>query len=303
MQPILKRTLHRVGSALAIVGIIFVGLRLYDYSLDVGLIRLDNKTWFFLAALAVVYGMANILLASAWRYLLLHFSCSMSWLCAIRIYGQSQLAKYVPGNVMHIASRQALGLAAGIHGWSLAKASVWELCLISILGGSFTILVAERFLFNVTSFMSVTVFVITIFFLTAGFYRLLGSFVALAVICYFFFLVISGMLFVSVLEVMSPLGKINYSQFIPICSAFIVAWLAGLITPGAPAGVGVREFVLLFLLRGLVIEESLLSAVLFSRVITVFGDVLFYLFSLSLRNDKSLDGIRNRSMKKRHLVQ
>jgi uncharacterized membrane protein YbhN (UPF0104 family) len=58
--------------------------------------------------------------------------------------------------------------------------------------------------------------------------------------------------------------------------AYVVAWLAGLVTPGAPAGVGVREMVLIFLLGHAIPETELLPAVVVSRLVTVAGDVLFF---------------------------
>ena len=57
--------------------------------------------------------------------------------------------------------------------------------------------------------------------------------------------------------------------------AYVLAWLAGLVTPGAPAGVGVRELVLLALLKGSVGQTELLLAVLLGRLVTVGGDVAF----------------------------
>ena len=61
-----------------------------------------------------------------------------------------------------------------------------------------------------------------------------------------------------------------------------MAWLAGLLTPGAPAGIGVRELVLVLLLKGIVPEAELLLAVLLSRLVTVGGDLLFYLVAMAI---------------------
>jgi hypothetical protein len=58
-----------------------------------------------------------------------------------------------------------------------------------------------------------------------------------------------------------------------------VAWLAGLLTPGAPAGVGVREIMLLFLLGTVVGRADLLLAAVLSRVITVTGDGGFFVWA------------------------
>jgi uncharacterized membrane protein YbhN (UPF0104 family) len=46
----------------------------------------------------------------------------------------------------------------------------------------------------------------------------------------------------------------------------VIAWLAGLVITGAPAGVGVRELVPLYLLEGYVMETNLLLAVVLGRL-------------------------------------
>ncbi|MDB4543032.1 hypothetical protein N9241_02195, partial [bacterium] len=58
----------------------------------------------------------------------------------------------------------------------------------------------------------------------------------------------------------------------------------GLITPGAPAGVGVRELVLITCLGGMAADEDVLSAVILSRLVTVLGDVLFFGLARLLSN-------------------
>ena len=65
-----------------------------------------------------------------------------------------------------------------------------------------------------------------------------------------------------------------------VCGSYVVAWLACLVTPGAPAGVGIREVVLFTLLNPVVSEADLLAAIIFGRIVTVGGDVLFYLTAL-----------------------
>jgi uncharacterized membrane protein YbhN (UPF0104 family) len=85
------------------------------------------------------------------------------------------------------------------------------------------------------------------------------------------------MVFVGVLAQLMGEVSFGLSYGLLYCGAFVVAWLVGLVTPGAPAGVGVRELVLMALLKGLVPEDDLLMAVLLSRVVTVGGDGLFFL--------------------------
>ena len=137
MSLILKRALHWAGSALALLGIAFVALRLHDYGAELDFSRFDTARWSVVVGFALIYGLANLMLALAWWNLLKQFGVSVSRRWAIKTYGISQLARYVPGNIFHLAGRQAMGMAAGLPGWSLAKSSVWELGLISFAGAVF----------------------------------------------------------------------------------------------------------------------------------------------------------------------
>lgn len=279
MPPFIKQSLHWLGGILAIAGIVFVAIRLNDYSSQLDVTHFDSFTWSIIIAFALVYGLANIALAIAWWNLLIYFGATTPKLWAVRIYGITQLAKYVPGNIMHLASRQALGLAAGVQNWPLAKASIWELGLISIVGSFFAILVLPQFIPAVSIPVASAGFVCTLLFVMAGLNRYVSFNITRAFGWYVVFLTISGMLFAGLLELLTVENSVSASQLLPYCGAFIVAWLVGFLTPGAPAGVGVREIVLMMLLKGLVDEADLLVAVLMSRIVTVAGDVLFFLFA------------------------
>jgi uncharacterized membrane protein YbhN (UPF0104 family) len=70
--------------------------------------------------------------------------------------------------------------------------------------------------------------------------------------------------------------------------AYIVAWLVGLATPGAPAGVGVREVVLYSLLKPFVSDSDLLTAIVLGRMVTVAGDLAYYVVALGMSRRSKL---------------
>jgi uncharacterized membrane protein YbhN (UPF0104 family) len=79
-------------------------------------------------------------------------------------------------------------------------------------------------------------------------------------------------------------------KWLAVCGAYVVAWLIGLITPGAPAGVGVRELVLLFLLKDTITEAELVLVVLLGRTVTVTGDLLAFVFATLMSSDSHEQG-------------
>ncbi|AMP03322.1 hypothetical protein [Collimonas pratensis] len=276
MSSISQRVLNWVGSGIAIIGIVFVAFRLHNYWGGIDLSQIAAEAWAFILGLAVLYGAANLLLALAWWHLLIHFDVQATRLWAIKIYGVSQLAKYVPGNVFHLAGRQAMGMAAGGPGKILAKTSLWELGLIAVAGLFYGWLVLPLIFPDFPSLISFFLLCGTVW---GGAYllsRIIGSPVAASFLWQIFFLAVSGGIFAALLRVIRDSLDYHIQTWLLIGGAYIVAWLAGLVTPGAPAGVGVRELILLLLLNGLVADGDLLRAVLLGRLITIAGDFLFF---------------------------
>jgi hypothetical protein len=276
-SQICKRVPHVLGTGLGILGVVFVVMRLNTHMGQLDLARFDTTAWSLVGLLALVYGAANILLAQAWWHLLVFFDIEVKKRWAVRTYGLSQLAKYVPGNIFHLAGRQALGMAAGLPASALAKSALWELGLIATAGAFFGLLVtpllwpelpvpasAEAFgLMSVVSIITLR--------------WLLAPAVGAALIWQIFFLMISGIVFMGALFLVTPSSVITLSTFSVLCGSYVIAWLAGLVTPGAPAGVGVREMVLLFLLKGMMSESDLLLAIVLGRIVTVAGDFFYFL--------------------------
>jgi len=276
VRPILKRVLHRGGTLLAIAGIAFVALRLRDQAAEIDITRFDVTTWLAVAGLALVYGLANLLLALAWWNLLDQFGVRTSLRWTVKAYGISQMAKYIPGNIMHLAGRQALGLAAGLPGWPLAKSTAWELGLIAFTGALFGALALPLLAAEFPALAALALFLAALGGATALLRRVAGAPVARALGWYAFFLAISGLLFVALIYLVDANASRSGMILLPMVGAYVLAWLAGLVTPGAPAGVGVRELVLLVLLNGVIGQAELLLAVLLGRLVTVGGDLGFF---------------------------
>lgn len=286
MPPIIRRSLALLGSALALLGVVFVAFRLHAYQAELDLSRISISAWAVISVLALAYGLANVLLSLAWWHLLRHLGVSTTRFGSIRLYGLSQLAKYVPGNIFHLAGRQALGMAKGMPAGALAKSTVWELALIAIAGALFGWLVLPLLVPGFPEVASVAILLVTVALAAQLLRTKTGTGVAWAFLWQILFLFCSGAIFVALLLLISGSNELGSAQWVTIAGAYVLAWLVGLVTPGAPAGVGVRELVLLFLLNGLVAETDLIMAVLLGRVVTVVGDLLFFI-AVSVASTKS----------------
>lgn len=280
MNQIAGRLLKYVGSVLAIIGVSFVSYKLYFYFSNDDFKKLTYYSLLYLGTLALVYTLVNLFLATAWRHLLIYFGVKIRWRLSTKIYALSQIAKYIPGNIVHLAGRQAIGISENIAGGPLLKSTFAELTLIAFTGALFSILLVPLFfpIFGLMHIVLLTCGAISI----AG-YLLKFIFNRQLAVAFFYhvgFLLSSGLVFLAIMLLVtgsSTLSDVGFEIFI---GAYVVSWLVGFVTPGAPAGVGIRELVLIYLLGSHIASSDLIFAVALLRVITVIGDLLFYLIAV-----------------------
>lgn len=258
----------------AVGGVLFVGRRLQVYGSEIDFAQLTPMLWLGMGALSIAYAAGGAILVAAWRNLLFHFGCNVEWGSALRIYGTTQLGKYVPGNIFQLASRQAVGMAAGLSAWPLAKATAWEIGLLAVAGVTCGTLIVPAASPGLTQVDAVLAFVASTSVVAIAIYYYWGRGTALAFGCYTGFLLVSGIMFFAVFAML--FGRWNGVPGIVFCGAYLVGWLVGFLTPGAPGGLGVREVVVLFLLKGYLSETDLLLAIAITRSVTVIGDVLLF---------------------------
>lgn len=278
------RLLRWAGGALALAGTAFVALRASDYWRELGQFRVTSATWTLVIALAVLHGAATLLLASAWRDLLARRGVRAARTWSIKVYGLSQLAKYVPGNVFHLAGRQAIGMAAGGAGAPLACSAVEELASLAAAGMLYGWLALPLVAPRVPLTACVAAFFATAWLAVFLSHRLRGPHAAASLVRQMLFLAVSGAVFAVLLG--SPALAMRDSLLVG--AAYVLAWLGGLLTPGAPAGLGVRESILLLLLGGVATDAKLLEAVVLGRLVTLGGDLLFFAAACLIRADRAL---------------
>lgn len=279
MSPVIPKILHLAGSILALTGIIFFAIRLHEYQKSLDLTQITPAAFIAIAGLAMIYGAANLLLVLAWRQLLVQFGVHATRLWSIRVYGLSQLAKYVPGNIFHLAGRQAIGMATGASSGVMAKSILWELGLIAFAGMVYGWLVLPLLVPEFPSLASILLLLATVWIVAHQLRRFIGVRVAVSFIWQMLFLAVSGVVFLILLDTYTHDSEFKPRTWLLVGGAYVIAWLVGLVTPGAPAGVGVRELVLLLLLRGIATDADLLVAILLGRVVTLVGDALFFMMS------------------------
>ena len=247
----------------------------------------------------ILYGVASFPLAFAWQRILSRLSNQQTAL--LLLFARSQLGKYLPGNVAHLAGRHVMAREYDFPHSSLILSTLFEFAGLLSAAGT-VILFATLLPSLATAIESATTIPLDIF----GFvllcampcvalvYRIAPdifgggnvrgslhakvpdlSFLLLPYFLYLCFFVAAGGAFTLVSLAIS--GDIAWSFTGLLFVTFAMGWTLGFVTPGAPSGIGIREAILFYILKTVLAEADALLISVFFRAITVAGDLLFWL--------------------------
>jgi len=299
-QPALKKLLYLLTTLLSVLGIAFVIWRLAASDLSQLEQFSTGRLVTIIGASSAVYLLSSFILALAWREVVCWFSATdPGFSRSLGIYGKTQISKYIPGNIFEPVNRYAAGIQAGLTTAALVNASLYEIIIRVIIGGAF-ILISQGFSAEQTGGQLGYIVLVLVGALAVG----AGAFLAanwlkdrprfaflklpqtltlgraLPVLGYYtLFFIAAGLSFYVIIRLAFPAAELSLPL---VLSAFISSWLLGYIMPGAPAGAGVREVVLMAALAPHLGEAGALLAALLGRMATVTGDLLFYLLALVL---------------------
>ena len=293
-------------AAYALVGLAFVyiGRAMWAYrdwllnwqasSIDLMLI--------FMSILA--YGLSGLLLSSGW--------CKLNQLCGqggfsrrqcIAIYGTTQIAKYVPGNVFHFVGRHAAGVRAGLPHAVLACSASLEMVALLFSAGVLAllgILIPKSGLlallpFPLWSVIGIVVvgFIVMVFLTPYALRRFKlvpvveGEKTQIQMLLpvvfrHLIFFMLSGLLMAVLMY--AVVGSMQWSTLILAMSSYPISWLAGYVIPGASAGIGVREAAIMLMLSTAVLPQEATLIAILMRVVTLLGDLFFYLVAKSVES-------------------
>lgn len=304
----MKRWLRPLGMLVAIAGgIAFLAYAVSSVRFADFAPYLTLRTALALLAAAILYGCTIPVSAWAWRGLLAALGSRRGLLELNQILLTTQIGKYLPGNVGQHIGRAGMSLSRGIPAAPMVASIAYEMLLL-MLAGVLTGVVAgwlspagERLLQGRGTTMALVSVIalgcmvlvpvvgrvlpplmrrfsastgITAIDLRMGVFPALSSFAAY-VACYLLIGIGIALLAAS----MFPLEQLDLALLV---SAFAIAWVAGFVTPGAPAGMGVREGVLILMLGGPLGPAAATALILALRIATMLGDILCLVAGLLL---------------------
>lgn len=292
-----KRILDIVRGALLVVVLIAVGVALWDNWAAVSS-QLRQLDWFVIAAAFAIGLLAPAFTLLGWRELLADLGTRLPLPPAASIFFVGQLGKYVPGSVWTIVMQTEMGHRLRVPRRQMATAGLVMLVL-SVLGGAVVALPAVPLLLTeshatlspwwgvVGALAAVVVLVIlwppVLNGLIARGLRLIrreplehalsGGAIARCMSFIIAAWIGNGISVLVLAAALPPEG--SGSLVLVSISGFALASVAGMVAVILPAGVGIREGVMLLLLTSVMSPAGATAVVVLTRFFSVLADVLW----------------------------
>ncbi len=294
----LIKSVKLIGNILCIVSVIFIVRYIWKLDIDWSVL-LQPAVIIAVIVGGVMIGVEVFVNAFAWKSNLEMFTSDKIPLRdTVSVYGRSNIAKYIPGNFMHYVTRNILGSEYHLSQQHMAISTMLELILkivvVFLLILCFAFSGLQTAIENMQQFMEpafIIVGAIAVVAVVVGIilYMRKKGFLSqvkiknVLVSCagYAIVFVVNAAAFWIVAYVISP--DIATSNPLLICGYYLIAWCVGYIMPGVPGGIGVREYVMLLLMGGMMGSEDISLIMIITRIVTVVGDVLAYLISMLVK--------------------
>ena len=279
-KPILG-VARRLLPLITVASLVFVGLVAFRNLSALADLRPTAMSLLITGLSAAVYGAALLLVAENWhRMLMIAGGDGLARGPSYRVFTDTQLAKYLPGNVAHVLARHVrLKDDQRTHGM-LFRAFVFETVMIVGMAAVTAALIWIVFgkplaLTGWGSWASIAAWVVlgcAVVSFAAMMIRKAGqsAIALLAGAGLILFFSISGGVFFAICLTFDPQASAG------LAALAIAAWIAGFVVPGAPGGLGPREAALLALAAPSLGEPTALAAIALYRVSTMLGDVVCF---------------------------
>ncbi|MGE4296691.1 MAG: hypothetical protein AB7E47_01565 [Desulfovibrionaceae bacterium] len=296
-----KRLLHYAGNLLSAASAAYVAYVLWRNHEALFAHAAPGTAVAVAVAGGIVYGAVCVCLPAAWWLFLSGQGVAAPWRGVYGMYARTQIAKYLPGNVMHMVGRQMAGEALGLSQGAMLLATFFEIALvaaaalgIALLGlqGVAALTPEYATVLRGASFVAVAGLLALVgggkfFFARFPFLaRMAGAVAAFDMPAWLRFLIWP---FCAYLAFFLATGGVGYAAgrlvlgFAPesmnllfFTGAYAAAWTLGFVTPGSPGGIGVRDAAMAALLAPALGQPMAVAAAVTLRCITTLGDVAFF---------------------------
>jgi hypothetical protein len=291
----MKKALKIIGNIVMIAALAFVIKKLLDMDISFSQLKKGRVLGGFLVCFAV---QTAIIICSCFPWLMFTRSLSgrkIPFSAAVPVYTQSNLYKYLPGNVFQYVGRNQLAADMDISHVDVACATILDVlfCVlwtgiisVVLLGGRIAELMSKygRNLLIVAA-VGIAVLAAAAIAIRLKFRDRVSSYLSryakafskerrpqllFGIFYYFVHNLVSAAMYFTCLWLIVP--QAGTGELTALTGAFMFAWIIGFVTPGAPGGIGIREGVMLFVC-GDSYADRIVLFVLVMRIASVFADV------------------------------
>jgi len=301
-RPSTKQIVSWVGTVLMVASLAFLARRLWQYAQgpDFDVTALTSAGVIAGLMFVVMFEGFGILLAGVnFRALVKNVSgILVNRPLALVVYTVSNLYKYIPGGVMYVVGRNRLAVETeDLSHPEVALSTVIEGALVAI--AAVVIVMATAFdhareylrYEDLPTALAIAIIIVVVLAgsavysfrhkISAGLKKLFKHLQVLKPTVllkrFGFALLIMTLWGGTFLATLVVLGQEMSPGMAPtVIGLFLLAWLAGFLTPGAPSGFGVREMIMLMFMGNILNEGILLSAMIIHRVVAAAGDLAAY---------------------------
>ena len=307
MENIRKNILQKVGAILCVTSIAYFLYLAFNNTSALLKLEWSYITAGALIAASAMYSLQTVIQGINWYFLLNGSGQNVSLHNSVIICCLSQASKYIPGNIAHHVGRIWLSTRSGLSMPHVLATMFLETGLTVSTGfivAGIALLVARDRLFARLPYMpsewvfgTVALGVLIVSLLAYWFFErvplrlkqmsessntclrrpsvtVLGAYL---LICISQFILNGVLMFI--------LSRILFDSYgaglLLMTGIFAIAWVVGFITPGAPAGLGIREIILVTALTTFNGASEAVSIAAALRIVTVMGDGLAFLIGLS----------------------
>jgi uncharacterized membrane protein YbhN (UPF0104 family) len=308
----MKNIVNFFGRLLAIASIVLLVIKLVHHFHEILTFTWGLSAYMSLLGFVAACVVIGVISSYVWSILLRGGGVFLRLRQAYIIMGQSQIAKYLPGNVFHYVGRFALARRQSISTEAIVLSTGVETFLV--IATSAAIVIAGLFfsggvppwmketlstaslLIVFSAIALVAVIVITAAFfmprvrsqIRAGLAYLQVGRVGISIFLYLIVFSVVG-IFLSILT--TALWGMNTGvPWYQFTWGFTLAWVLGFVTPGAPGGIGIRELVFVGLYGKELGEGLAVGLAIVLRVITSLGDLATFGLAYWLGKKENNDG-------------
>ncbi|MCC5635304.1 lysylphosphatidylglycerol synthase domain-containing protein [Nostoc sp. CHAB 5844] len=275
----------------------FVGKALKDHWLELVAIKIDAAGWAILAIATGVTLLAHTWAGWIWTWVLRDLNQPVPTVQFIQTYLKTNIAKYLPGNVWHYYGRIVAAKNANVSAGAATLSVLLEpllmaaaaLIILVVFGGQFAATQTNLALQILQSLILVVILCgMHPWFLNPVISYLhklknkksasntepkiavnLQRYPIRPLLGELGFLGLRSSGFILTMVAINP---VNLSQVPLLVGAFSVAWLLGLVVPGAPGGLGVFEATAIALLQHRFPSAVVISAIALYRLISIMAE-------------------------------